>query len=105
MIYLIITEHNGLYCWCVFNLRSVGCRCRLVPCFARAGHIYVAKIASVTTARTENVQRRGIKDIHDGSGNLNAFTPILEEKKQTKKKNHTHKKNTIYPSVAYASKV
>ncbi len=32
-------DYNSLHCWCVLNLRSVGYRWWLVPCFARAGHI------------------------------------------------------------------
>ncbi len=29
---------NSLHFWCVLNLKSIGCRWRLFPCFARAGH-------------------------------------------------------------------
>ena len=33
-----LVDYNSLHCWCVLNPRSVGCRWRLVPCFAGAGH-------------------------------------------------------------------
>ena len=37
--WLSLTIIAYIHCCCVLNLRSVGCRWRLVPCYARAGHI------------------------------------------------------------------
>ena len=47
LIQLIITDHNSLQCWFVRNLKYVRCHWRLVPRFARVGHIIINQSISL----------------------------------------------------------